>query len=52
MLILKNDKNKIFFHDRAIILPNGPSFKSFPSYDPKQKTTTVCFEVLGTSPYE
>jgi CubicO group peptidase (beta-lactamase class C family) len=52
ILVLENNKNKIFFHDGAILLPNGPSFTSFLSYNPKQRATTVCFEVLEANPYE
>jgi hypothetical protein len=48
---LENNKSKLFFHDGVIILPQGPSFTSF-LYDPKQKTTTVCFEVLEANTSE
>lgn len=52
ILVLENNDNKLFFHDGAIILPQGPSFTSFLSYNPKQKTTTVCFEVLEANTCE
>jgi CubicO group peptidase (beta-lactamase class C family) len=52
ILVLENNKNKIFFHNGAIILPNGPSFTSFLSYDPNRKASTVCFEILEANPCE